>query len=214
MVSLNNSNEKVSNGYFLQCNYYKNNYNIVKTFFSVLIVSTVLTIYEILMLYAFMIPEVKKQINNGIIKLSSVSKTIINDFIDSVLKDVDYKYMYLSGYRDLNNSTINVDIVKYNILSMFKTYENRENILIDKLKTYNIFTSCVLLSVLFFSIFSTIRYLKKNNQIILDKYVWISIITIVIILLFQYMFFLYASSYNYIGSQNEIEIVYFVMNIL
>jgi hypothetical protein len=219
MVPLNNSNEKVSNGEYIQSNNYQN-YNIVKTLFSVLIVSAFLTIYEILMLYVFMIPEVKKQIDDGIIKLSLTCKNTVNDLIDNALNDINNTngynqyYIYLYKYIDLNNSTINLDLVKYNILSIFKTYEQRENILINKLKIYNIFTSCILLFILFFSIFLIIYYLKKNNQIILDKYVWISIITIIFILLFQYIFFIYANNYNYIGSQNEIEIVYFVMSIL
>lgn len=195
-----------------------NSYNfneIVKTFFSVLIVSTVLTIYEILMLYVFMVPEVKNQIDSGIIQLSSVCKSTINNHNNNILNINEIQPFVLLIHKNYN-STIdeNLNIAKYNLLSIFKTYEQRENILITKLNTYNLFTSCVLLFTLLFSIFLTIYYLKKNNQIIFDKYIWISIITIVFILLFQYIFFLYASSYNYIGSQNDIEIVYFIMSIL
>jgi len=181
----------------------KTHYEVIKTLFSVLIVSTVLTIYEILMLYVFMIPEIKKQIDYGILKISSICKNINKN-----------KQYFLLNYIETNSSSININELKYNLISIFKTYYQRENILINKLNTYNIFTSFLMLFILIFSIFLTIYYLKKNNQIIMDKYIWTGMITIVFILLFQYIFFLYASNYNYIGSQNEIEIVYFIMSIL
>lgn len=188
----------------------------IKTLFSVLIVSTVLTIYEILMLYVFMIPEIKKQIDSGIIQLSLVCKNYINSVNNNILSTNEIQPILFLVNKTNYTSIVNksIDITKYNFLSIFKTYEQRESILIYKLNTYNLFTSCVLLFSLLFSIFLTIYYLKKNNQIVFDKYIWISIITIIFVLLFQYIFFLYASSYNYIGSQNEIEIVYFIMSIL
>ena len=204
MNSLNNSHNS------------DNYHEIVKTLFSVLIVSAVLTIYEILMLYVFMIPEVKKQIDSGILQLSEVCKNIINNYNNNILNTNEIQPFVLLIHKTNYNSSIdeNMNIAKYNLLSIFKTYEQRESILINKLNIYNLFTSCILLFTLFFSIFLTIYYLKKNNQIIFDKYIWISVITIIFILLFQYIFFLYASSYNYIGSQNDIEIVYFIMSIL
>ena len=155
------------------------------------------------MLYVFMIPEIKKQIDYGILKISSICKNINKN-----------KQYFLLNYIETNSSSININELKYNLISIFKTYYQRENILINKLNTYNIFTSFLMLFILIFSIFLTIYYLKKNNQIIMDKYIWTGMITIVFILLFQYIFFLYASNYNYIGSQNEIEIVYFIMSIL
>ena len=187
----------------------------VKTLFSVLIVSTVLTIYEILMLYIFMIPEVKKQIDSGFIQLSLFCKNIIYKNINELGQAQPEYLPILMNYINIKNESIKyIDESKYNLLSIFKTYEQRENILINKINTYNLFTSCLLLFILFFSIFITIHYLKKNNQIIIDKYIWISIITIIFILVFQYIFFLYASNYKYIGSKDEIEIVYFIMSIL
>jgi len=186
----------------------------VKTVFSVLIVSTVLTIYEILMLYIFMIPEVKKQIDSGIIQLSLFCKNIINKNINEQVGQFPPEYMSIIYYNIKNESIKYIDETKYNFLSIFKTYEQRENLLINKINTYNLFTSCLLLFILFFSVFLIIYYLKKNNQKILDKYIWISIITVIFILVFQYMFFLYASNYSYLGSQDEFEIVYFIMSIL
>lgn len=188
----------------------------MKTLFSVLIVSTVLTIYEILMFYVFMIPEIKKQIDSGIIQLSLFCKNYINSINNDILNTNEIQPFILSINKTNYTSFVyeSIDITKYNFISIFKTYEQRESILIYKLNTYNLFTSCFLLFILFFSIFSIMYYFRKKDQTIIDKYIWISIITIFFILLFQYIFFIYASNYNYIGSQNEIEIIYFIMSIL
>jgi hypothetical protein len=55
----------------------------------------------------------------------------------------------------------------------------------------------------------TLNYIKE----ILGNYVWVSSwFTIIMILSFQYSFFIYANKYKYMGITDTDEIVYFLFN--
>jgi hypothetical protein len=216
----------------------------LKVCFISIFVATILTIYEIIMFYAFVVPSIYKEIINGIFIISKKIKTNnINFNIDKsiILYVIDYfnitvlpplnniynidiikneKYIISDIFKFENNLNefinylIQNDNTKLFILSILKTFNERESILVDKINDYTIVTCSLLLGFLLFSLFIIKITLEKRNEQI-GKKVWISSwFTILMILLFQYSFFTYANKYKYMGTTDINELIYYVLNYL
>ena len=229
-----------------------------------LFIATILTVYEILLFYAFVIPEIKREVNEGILLLAlqvkeqlyfNIDINLNNNIIDSNINNsnntniffnlIDYlnitipyldintnniinlnKYnedyydTYIafintfvsSKFNELLKYIINNETVKIFVLSILKTLYVRESIYVDKINTYTILTSIFLLGFLIFTLL-IIKYTLNYRKEFLGNYVWIeSWFTIIMILLFQYSFFIYANKYKYMGRTDTDEIVYFLFN--
>ena len=209
-------------------------------------VATLLTIYEIILFYSFVIPEINNEINNGIITMAYETKKQINLDIniklqpDTLLIDL-FKYLNITIIDDITNEKIyqNTNELLYSniitffiqdkfnlllkyiiqnettkilILSILKTLYQREKILVDEINNYIVITVIFLLGFLMFCLLFIKKILNERKEI-LGNYVWISSwFTIVMILMFQYSFFIYANKYKYMGSTNTDELVYFILN--
>ena len=209
-------------------------------------VATLLTIYEIILFYSFVIPEINNEINNGIITMAYETKKQINLDIniklqpDTLLIDL-FKYLNITIIDDITNEKIyqNTNELLYSniitffiqdkfnlllkyiiqnettkilILSILKTLYQREKILVDEINNYTVITVIFLLGFLMFCLLFIKKILNERKEI-LGNYVWISSwFTIVMILMFQYSFFIYANKYKYMGSTNTDELVYFILN--
>ena len=209
-------------------------------------VATLLTIYEIILFYSFVIPEINNEINNGIITMAYETKKQINLDIniklqpDTLLIDL-FKYLNITIIYDITNEKIyqNTNELLYSniitffiqdkfnlllkyiiqnettkilILSILKTLYQREKILVDEINNYTVITVIFLLGFLMFCLLFIKKILNERKEI-LGNYVWISSwFTIVMILMFQYSFFIYANKYKYMGSTNTDELVYFILN--
>ena len=229
-----------------------------------LFIATILTVYEILLFYAFVIPEIKREVNEGILLVAlqvkeqlyfNIDINLNNNIIDSNINNsnntniffnlIDYlnitipyldintnniinlnKYnedyydTYIafintfvsSKFNELLKYIINNETVKIFVLSILKTLYVRESIYVDKINTYTILTSIFLLGFLIFTLLM-IKYTLNYRKEFLGNYVWIeSWFTIIMILLFQYSFFIYANKYKYMGRTDTDEIVYFLFN--
>ena len=235
-------------------------YNIIKNFITVFIstinkseglrvcfisiyVATILTLYEIILFYFFVVPEIYREINSAIILMSnnikltdlkiSFQPTYIFDiidifnisipFIDTHINPYQnvYPLSYLNFFETFENKANDIfiyllqnkDIQKF-ILSIFYTLNEREIVIINKINDYTIVTSFLLLGFLIFSLLLIKKKLNDRNEELGVK-VWISCwFTVVMILLFQYSFFVYANKYKYIGSTNINELIYFILNYL
>jgi hypothetical protein len=235
-------------------------YNIIKNFITVFIstinksealrvcfisiyVATILTLYEIILFYFFVVPEIYREINSAIILMSnnikltdlkiSFQPTYIFDiidifnisipFIDTNINPYQnvYPLSYLNFFETFENKANDIfiyllqnkDIQKF-ILSIFYTLNEREIVIINKINDYTIVTSFLLLGFLIFSLLLIKKKLNDRNEELGVK-VWISCwFTVVMIILFQYSFFVYANKYKYIGSTNINELIYFILNYL
>lgn len=209
-------------------------------------VATLLTIYEIILFYSFVIPEINKEINNGIITMAYETKKQTNLDIniklkpDTLLIDL-FKYLNITIIDDITNEKIyqntkellysNIitffiqdklnlllkyiienETTKIIVLSILKTLYQREKILVDEINNYTIITVTFLLGFLMFCLLFIKKILNERKEI-LGNYVWISSwFTIVMILMFQYSFFIYSNKYKYMVSTNTDELVYFILN--
>jgi hypothetical protein len=201
-------------------------------------VATILTTYEIFMFYVFVVPEIYKQINTGIFIISSELKNknikinieesfifyifeIFNatnsQSINVVKSEKNYtipNLLTIENNLNFINYLIQNENAKLFILSILKTLNEREKILVNKNNNYTIITCCLLISLLIFSLSFILLKLKNRNESIGIK-VWISSwFTIIMILIFQYSFFIYANNYKYMGITDINELIYYILNYL
>jgi hypothetical protein len=220
---------------------FKNFYNTLisnnglRATFIVVFVATMLTVYELSMFYFVVVPKVNSQIKEGILNISeNLKKTDLfkneNDKLyiqdlNNIFKkirsyDENNKYSYIfdfiDKYKNKVNSLLNIDNLyesKINTFkSVFETFQERENVLIDKINMYTVYTAFFML--IFLSILLLIIKNKLNERgENIGKCVWIlSFITLFLIGIFQYAFYIFGNKYNYLGSEGQEELLYYLLS--
>jgi hypothetical protein len=202
----------------------------LKTTFIVLLVATILTIYEISMFYFIITPTVAKQVDSGLDNVVDSIKQIIGNRteykinIDNVINDIKGE-LISRGYTQtqvdiaepvirskLETSNLNLEEIKQTLLSIFATFERRESKLLNKINNYTKFSGLLLIFTLFMGLYS-IKVILNSRGDGIDTCVYtITIVTMVLILIFQYLFYLYGQKYKYLGAKGNEELVYYLMN--
>lgn len=219
--------------------------NGLRVCFISIFVATILTIYEIILFYAFVVPSINNEINKSIemisnqlkqqidIKFKIEPETLINILYNMnltiPLKTFPYDYSmffdylhnnYYNSIIDISNNKINNlleylfnnNITKQFILGILRTLSVRETILVNEINNYTIITVSLLLAFLFFCLLIINNTLSERKEE-LGNFVWFScILTITMILIFQYSFYIYANKYKYMGSTDTDELVYYIIN--
>lgn len=150
----------------------------------VLIVALFLTIYELLMYYVKVIPDVRLQINN---------------FINNI---------DISSNNPIMNKIANIVKADTGFLDLLKTFEEREKILTSKINKYTILVGLILL----FGLIALILYINFKYHAINSYVILVSSITIMLLLVFQYIFYNYGIRYNYRSTFSSDELLHFVIN--
>lgn len=214
--------------------------NGLRATFIVIFVATMLTIYELSMFYFVVVPKVNSQINSGINDVAENMKDaeIIGDnlYLDNdYLKELDNVVNTLRKYDENNRlgylydsyhkyKSTALDKFNKNFLSrdahetkintfksIFETFQEREDLLLDKINNYTVATSFFLLGVLCIIMFIIKSKLNDKGEDI-GKCVWVlSFITLFMIMIFQYAFYVFGNKYNYLGSEGNEELIYYLL---
>jgi len=170
--------------------------------FCIILVATILTIFEIAFFYLVVVPNINFQFNNGI---STISKSIANKVNLLKLKYIkDHKlYSYVLG---LVNSKIDTVPLK----SYLHTLNEREKIIINKNNRYVAFTGLAIITVLILllikiknNIYKNTEYIKKNEDErkgVLTSPIWTAVFTVIILISFQIRFYFFSQEYKFLGT--------------
>lgn len=189
----------------------------LKYAFSVILVATLLTIYEVSLFYLVVSPGITSNINSSIDNVSQYIKSswkkYINDNVINLDSNLYSTYSVYSVYKPRIFEKI--ETVTKSVIDttgdVLDTLNEREESLIDKINNYTIFTSIFL--ILFLLVLLWIIKAKLKNN--LDFCTWnTSIITIILILSFQILFYYYGKNYKYIGTEGNEEMMYYLINAL
>ena len=216
--------------------------NGLRAVFIVIFVATMLTIYELIMFYFVVVPKVNTQINDSLSEISKQIKNVklldrnfdVNlgiDFdINTInqnkqkleniiynLKKMDttnnysFLFEYLDKYKNFKNE--NIDWISLNSFkNIFKTFKEREDRYIEKINKYTVYTSFLLLTILFILLLIIKNKLNSRGENI-GTCVWVlSFITLFLIMIFQYSFYIFGNRYNYLGSEGNEEFIYYLLN--
>lgn len=210
--------------------------NGLRATFIVIFVATMLTVYELSMFYFVVVPKVNSQINQGIIDISdNLKKTNLLDTNNDkeYIKELDeifnklrsyeetkkftYIFDFIDKYKNKMNNLLNVNNSLYKsklntFKSVFETFQERENVLIDKINMYTIYTAFFMLIVLSILLLIIKNKLNERGEDI-GNCVWVlSFITLFLIMIFQYAFYIFGNKYNYLGSEGQEELIYYLLN--
>lgn len=194
----------------------------LQSLFAVLFVATVLTIYEVTMFYKVVVPEVNTKINEGIKELSKSLKetstanvknqirmdnySIINTLKENhMLKDVPYDVFIQ------NKQLLDTKDSLYNILEIG---EEREGVLTKKINEYTKVTGVAMVVILCVGLYMIHVVLRSRGEYITRCSWTIIATTIVLILAFQYVFYLLGTKYKYLGSMGDEELLYYIYSFI
>lgn len=206
--------------------------------FSLIFISTVLTIYELSLFYFIVTPGISQQIDNGIKQMADViyrnfqktsDTTLSNNLLsfrkrarelpniiqENILSNSPYKLFFSeSQWNEIAteyeqsiflNESENLAIQR--IIKVLETINEREQRYINKINTNTKFIgSLIVVSLIIILLF--IYFVLKNRGESIGTCTWInSALTVGLILLFNYSFYLYGQKYQYIGSKGNDELL-------
>jgi predicted PurR-regulated permease PerM len=197
--------------------------------FSLIFTATILTVYELALFYYVVTPGISDQINNGIKKMAKILYTNfeMSDESGVLVKPIkkesvpdDYKkYFTDAQWSDLaseyekavfNNETKEQVIER--LIHVLETLSEREQHYISKINNNTKFVGALLLIALCAILFTIYMVLKGRGESI-GKCTWVnSILTVGLILAFNYSFYLYGNKYRYIGSKGNEEQMVYILN--
>jgi hypothetical protein len=161
---------------------YINSKNGMANIQSIIIISTVLFLYECILFYFNLIPTIR----NKLIK-----------FINNLKYNIDNPALLFLKPILENNL----------LLDTLNVFYDREKEILIKNNNYTVITGLALLIILIYILILTHRKQKINNTVIA-----ISFVVLVFIFIFQYLFYLFGKNYYYIDSISNDELKYFIIS--
>ena len=181
--------------------------------FSIILIATILTLFEIAFFYLNIAPSINTTFNDGIEKIAKNINLMYTDIQNkSIKKNKSNIYVYSILSQLFSNNKVN------GIIQMLKS---REKTLVDSNNRYVAFTGLIimiLLIVLLFYIKNTIksdrnlgyesgnplqnsRYIKsRGTDIGLNVPIWTAMFSVIIIIGFQIMFYFFGLQYKFLGT--------------
>ena len=172
----------------------------LKNIYVILIVATILTIFEIVFFYIIVAPGVVSQMNS---QLTTIGK--------SLGKQISQKCAEVQQKNDILDGTMPFaveSVFNNRILNIFNTVGNREKLLVDKINYYTKYTG-LLIIVFLLIIMVMVRgmILKQNDNGPLSKEHTTAILTVSTLISFQIMFYFFGQKFQYPVGENELQYV-------
>mgnify|MGYP001211423481 CR=1 FL=1 len=173
----------------------------MKAIYTILIIATILTVFEIVFFYYVVSPGVIYTMEQ---QIGNIGKTYANT-INTKAKELQEKGILLNaGIPFAVDNVFNDDIE-----NIFTTLSNRENILIKKINNYTKYTGLlIILSLL------TVLYLVYSNlikqggdDIDLSTENYTAVFTVFCLISFQIMFYFFGQEFRYPVGPNELLLV-------
>jgi hypothetical protein len=172
--------------------------------FCVLFVATLLTVYELGMFFYIVTPKVREQVDGGI---REVSETI-NEKLEQSIPKSEEQIKNDDGTRITYQYLMTP--LKDSLDASLETIKEREKRLTDKINNYTQVTGVVLLVILGLTLY-WIKITLNNRGETIGWCTWkIAMMTIALILIFQYSFYIYGLEYQYVGRIGKAELIYYL----
>jgi ABC-type multidrug transport system fused ATPase/permease subunit len=185
--------------------------------FSLIFTATILTIYELALFYYVVTPGILNQIDNGIKDLARALYTSLE--LNYVTGQNEYKKFFSDAEwqnisSEYENAVFNKESKKevlQRIIDVLDTMDKREQRYINKINNNTKFVGALILIGLSVILLIIYMILKGRGESI-GKCTWVnSIVTVGLILAFNYSFYLYGQRYQYIGSKGNEEMMVYIL---
>jgi hypothetical protein len=197
--------------------------------FSLIFTATILTIYELGLFYYVVTPGISDQINNGIkemarmiytnFRLTDESELLVKKVRSEIREDEYKKYFTEEQWSELATEyekgifrNESKEQVMDRLIHVLETLHEREQHYINKINNNTKFVGALILIALGVILLTIYLVLKGRGESI-GKCTWVnSILTVVLILAFNYSFYLYGNKYRYIGSKGSEEQMVYILS--
>ncbi len=207
-----------------------------KGVFSIILVATILTVFELILFYKTITPSVADSMNSN---LNNVSNEIYNNInnlkpklninndnnkLNNILKTLSKNNNINLNNSILNNSILNKGFRYTNNLvfndkfkAILNTFSDREKKLTGHINNYTVISGLLLLVILI--IFLIILWinikkskLEENENKNMSTSIYTAFLTVGILISFQILFFFFGKKYNYPGSLGNEELARILLN--
>jgi len=192
--------------------------NGLRALFCVLMVATLLTIYELAMFFFIVAPAIEVQIDKGLEKVSQNMKGRFDELARKIRQKVleeQFKSqdpVWNAQLNTLLNTTQPELPGADEVDRVFSVFNDRERLLTSKINGYTKITGLILLFVLSVGLIWIWQILKSRGQTI-GLSAWLIILyTMTMILIFQYVFYGLGKKYKYMGAYGNEELVLYLLN--
>lgn len=193
----------------------------LRTTFVLLFIAMMLCLYETIMFYYIVTPPVKNRIDLQLGELGSHIGDKIENKKTSFWKTMQENQPLINKhfnneYINKINSKLTETNIDYNakqkLLHIFNTLDDRELLLVTKINNYTKVTAIVLIIVLILVLYG-IKYTLNSRGEEIGLCHWLyAFITLGLILIFQYMFYILGKKYSYLGFEGNEELIVHVLS--
>lgn len=186
-----------------------------KGMFAILLTATILTIFEIVLFYIIIIPDVVAQVDHNIKKIGENVSNDINEKNKAIKKK--------SAYHDVAVTEVTSLVFNEKNSQVLKTLSDREKNLTEHINLYTKLTGGLMLVALSIILFVTWNSIK--NDVRVDKMsldpdlndsmfdpVLTAVITVSLLIAFQILFYFYGKQYKYPGSFGKDELIFEIID--
>jgi len=163
--------------------------------FSIVLIATVLTIFEIIFFYMVVAPGVDASMNS---QLDKIGKNLVQGSNEKALK-LQKKHTV----ADAIIPEINDTVFNENIRGIFATFSEREKLLTDKINWYTKATGVLIILILMtvlYLLYSSIKSEVGAGNIGLKNPTYTALFTVTILIAFQILFFNFSQVYKFPGT--------------
>ena len=186
-----------------------------KGMFAILLTATILTIFEIVLFYIIIIPDVVNQVESNIKKIGDNISTDIN----KKNKEIKTK----SAFHDVAVSEITSMVFNEKNSHVLQTLSNREKNLTQHINLYTKLTGGLMLVALSIILIVTWNSIKNDTRLNMTSNdpdlnssmfdpILTATITVSLLIAFQILFYNYGLQYKYPGSFGREELMYEIID--
>ena len=179
----------------------------LNVFFVVIFVAFGLTIYELSMFFYLVAPDIKVQINNSLLNISYIIKSMLPNTNNNIDENINNKKMaeiipiikkfnIMSVMKNIDSSSLILQSKK-EVNNVLEVLNEREEILTSKINDYTKITGLTILTglvIIMVLIYMKLKAIKSGFE---PKTKYLCLYTFVLIMGFQYFFYYYGQNYFY-----------------
>lgn len=184
-----------------------------KGLFTIILTAAILTIFEMFMFYKIFVPDIAEEIDSNIKRVGKQIAIKINEEDKklhkySLEKQLEINEPISSIFNDMNEDIL-------------ATLTAREKTLADSINNYTIFTGILIVLILFLLLYLLWASIKNDIMIHdilthdhadMTDATLTAVLTIVIVIAFQILFYYYGEHYEYQGAEGHEELLWLILD--
>lgn len=178
--------------------------------FTIVLTMTLLMIFEITFFYLLIAPKVEGIMDKKIDKLAKDASDTVNSRTEEIRRKVPV--------ADVVVPEINKRLFNDSMKGIFRTFAEREQILMNKINMYTKITSGLVLVIFFIILYALYSGISKEvgskGSLELSTPVLSASFTAGVIIVFQIVFYLFGRQYRYPGSHGKEELLREVISVV